>query len=716
MSTNNLITNNEFELFYLIELTKQKIKPLSRWEKPLSEQTREYIRKQGLYLDVISRKTFLRYTIYETIFSTSSHYLDFYRHKFNHSLLRKDNHTKQLEGFLFGYPSCCTNQFIKKPYISNELSKADQSILFHWACKNCRVTPELIPYYKPIYNRITEWYRNETFANKQPKEIYVNNYRRKLQTAIATLLVSTGLLSAQTSADTLHFIPLPNDTNNSGLSYTEEIYLGTYEHSLLDDCQYYAKFFKAMVDTLPTSIQTNRAYKLEHFLKGLVQCPKCGININMGYVTIVNPLRNLQIDIPFLGLHFMENGYFSYGNDEDYQRVDIDTLKKILYPHDPEHMLTVNDDSDGDGLTDAEEDSLWLEYTIDNKDYDSDGVPDGAQIAEEIVRLFPKLKEKANNIHSHINFIPARGSENCQICGSHHNMGYIEITNPENNRSYQMPYISLHALAHGSFAFDGTVHQNQRINAVELYRVMKTHMLFITEDSDNDGLKDNEEEYFDFNPNSTDSNNDGVCDGMELALSFVDSIKSLPTEPSMSEPYIEHLAMDGIQLCSVCGSEIPMGLMKIYNPQISTTIPLEITYYAFHFMEKGSFAYEGAEEGRINPIELSDYLNITLVDIRPELTNNTPTHFILEQNYPNPFNPVTEINFWIKKDCDVTIDVHNLQGQLIKNLIHKYYIPGHYKIKWDGTNESGIEVPSGLYFYRMKTNYGSFVKRMLFIK
>ena len=47
MLANNMIANNDFELFYLIELTKQKVKPLSRWEKPISEQTRDYIRNQG---------------------------------------------------------------------------------------------------------------------------------------------------------------------------------------------------------------------------------------------------------------------------------------------------------------------------------------------------------------------------------------------------------------------------------------------------------------------------------------------------------------------------------------------------------------------------------------------------------------------------------------------------------------------------------------------
>jgi hypothetical protein len=709
MLPKNLIASNEFELFYLIELTKQKVKPLSRWEKPVSEHTREYIRKQGLYVDVIPRKTLLRYTIYETIFSTSSHYLDFYRRKFNHSLLRKDSQAKKLEGFLFGYPSCCVDQFIQKPYQKNGLAKEDQSILFHWACPDCRVTPELIPYYRLIHDRMEEWYNHKTFANKKEEEIYIRNYRRKFQTILAALLFSTGLLSGKINVDGTHFIPLKDDINNNGLSYAEEIYLGTHEYGLLNDCETYAIFFKAIIDTLPDSVQIDKKYKLEHYLRGVVQCPKCGESINMGYVTIINPLRNLKIDIPFLGLHFMENGYFSYGSDENYQRVDIDTLKRILFPYHPGHMLPVNGDKDNDGLTDAEEDSLWLDPN--SKDQNGDGVPDGAQIAEELIRLFPKLKEEADSIHSHVRFQPVWGSENCEICGSIHNMGYIEIMNPENKRSCQIPYISLHSLAHGSFAYNGTVHQNQRTNAIELYRIMKTHMLFISDDSDNDGLKDYEEEYFGFDPNKADSNNDGICDGTELALKMVNKIESLPTDPSISEPYIEYIGMDGIHLCSVCGEEIVMELMNIYNPLINTTSPFEITSYAFHFMKKGSFACEGALEGRINPIELAHYLNINPSEIQHEIINNKPEEFILEQNYPNPFNPSTTIKFRLPASNYVSLKIYNLAGQEIETLVNEYRKAGEYEI-----NLTAEGLPSGIYFFQLKAGKYSETKKLILLK
>src|SRR4030043_1096352 len=71
-----------FEFYYLIELTKQKIKPLSRWEKPLTKILQQEIKKHGLHVATTPRKTHFNRHIYETIFSTSSRYLDLYHRKF----------------------------------------------------------------------------------------------------------------------------------------------------------------------------------------------------------------------------------------------------------------------------------------------------------------------------------------------------------------------------------------------------------------------------------------------------------------------------------------------------------------------------------------------------------------------------------------------------------------------------------------------------------
>jgi hypothetical protein len=704
---------NLFEFYYLAELTLQKIKPLSRCEELLDEKRLNWLKRKGFFTEIIPRKTIFSKTVYETVFSTSMRYVDFYKSKFYNSHLMKTAANQKLEGFLFGYPSCCVNQFIEHPYLHNSIRRNQQEKLFHWACRDCRVTPELIPYYDKLYNNTEDWFNY--YFPAQHNNVF-ENYQKKIQTAAAAMLISAGITYAQTESDTTHYIPLPDDKNLIGLTFTEEIFLGAYDHGLADTCYPYANFYKSIIDSLPDTVQTNKVYREDNLMWGLVMCPKCGMYINMGYVKIVNPLRELELDIPYLALHFLEYGHFSYSYVEDtsFSRIDIDMLKKILFPFDVEHMLPVTGDTDGDGLTDAEEDSLSNNATSSIKDFDNDGVPDGAQLAEELIRLFPKLTETAANIHSHVKFVPLRGLESCQICGSVHNMGYVEITNPENNRKLQIPYIALHYLAHGSFAYNGTEHQNERVDAVALTRTMKTHTVFTSDDSDNDGLKNIEEVYFNLDTNKVDSDNNGVTDAKELALKFVDSIKALPTEPRTNGPYIEYLGMDGIHLCSVCGKEVAMGIIKIYNPLINTIEPFEISNYAFHFLENGSFEHEGLADwqgnNRIDPIMLSNYLNIT-TGTEDETKGNIPYEFSLSQNYPNPFNPETKLSFVIGHSSLVSLKVYDVLGNEVATLLNEHKTAGKYKIQFDVK-----DLPSGIYFYRLVSGKYIQTKKMILIK
>ncbi|MFC1724248.1 FlgD immunoglobulin-like domain containing protein [candidate division KSB1 bacterium] len=85
-----------------------------------------------------------------------------------------------------------------------------------------------------------------------------------------------------------------------------------------------------------------------------------------------------------------------------------------------------------------------------------------------------------------------------------------------------------------------------------------------------------------------------------------------------------------------------------------------------------------------------------------------PSDFSLKQNYPNPFNPVTTIEYQLKTPSNITLEIFNINGQLIKTLISKKMSAGSYKVIWDGTNESGIKAASGTYIYRIKA--GAFVK------
>ena len=75
----------------------------------------------------------------------------------------------------------------------------------------------------------------------------------------------------------------------------------------------------------------------------------------------------------------------------------------------------------------------------------------------------------------------------------------------------------------------------------------------------------------------------------------------------------------------------------------------------------------------------------------------------LFSNYPNPFNPETTISFDLANQCSVTIEVYNIKGQKVKTLAKDMFTPGHHTVVWNGTDNKGKSVSSGVYFYRMST-------------
>jgi len=83
------------------------------------------------------------------------------------------------------------------------------------------------------------------------------------------------------------------------------------------------------------------------------------------------------------------------------------------------------------------------------------------------------------------------------------------------------------------------------------------------------------------------------------------------------------------------------------------------------------------------------------------LTLRLTNSFVILQNYPNPFNPSTTIQYRLNQKGTVNISVYNLSGQEIRQLIDSNQDPGQHSVSWDGKDEKGIVVGSGMYFYRL---------------
>ena len=88
----------------------------------------------------------------------------------------------------------------------------------------------------------------------------------------------------------------------------------------------------------------------------------------------------------------------------------------------------------------------------------------------------------------------------------------------------------------------------------------------------------------------------------------------------------------------------------------------------------------------------------------------------LSQNVPNPFNPVTRIRYELSRTSVVTLSVYDVAGRLVRQLENGLVAPGIYTAVWDGTNENGAAVSSGIYFYRLQAGDFSLTRKMLLLK
>jgi hypothetical protein len=94
----------------------------------------------------------------------------------------------------------------------------------------------------------------------------------------------------------------------------------------------------------------------------------------------------------------------------------------------------------------------------------------------------------------------------------------------------------------------------------------------------------------------------------------------------------------------------------------------------------------------------------------------TPLVFKLAQNYPNPFNPVTTIDYSIPGKTNVDLTIYDVSGRKVRTLVRGKHLPGGYSAIWDGRNDGGRPVATGVYFYRLTTGRDSSVRKMVILR
>ena len=123
-----------------------------------------------------------------------------------------------------------------------------------------------------------------------------------------------------------------------------------------------------------------------------------------------------------------------------------------------------------------------------------------------------------------------------------------------------------------------------------------------------------------------------------------------------------------------------------------------------HLADDGSFAFRQG-----------------IANLKSLLTILLPDKTTLLSNYPNPFNPDTWIPYHLAANADVTVTIFNLQGKIVRHLDLGLQEAGYYVDKsratyWDGTNEDGESVASGVYFYKLEAGDFFATERMVVLK
>ena len=126
-----------------------------------------------------------------------------------------------------------------------------------------------------------------------------------------------------------------------------------------------------------------------------------------------------------------------------------------------------------------------------------------------------------------------------------------------------------------------------------------------------------------------------------------------------------------------------------------------------------SIAYTYDSNSNILAIDVDSPVTAVVAERQPDLL---PKVFALEQNYPNPFNPETIIRYALPKAAPVRIAIYNLLGQQVKKLVDKEQLPGFHQVHWDGTNDAGLKLASGLYVYRMEAGQFVKIRKMMMLK
>jgi len=210
-------------------------------------------------------------------------------------------------------------------------------------------------------------------------------------------------------------------------------------------------------------------------------------------------------------------------------------------------------------------------------------------------------------------------------------------------------------------------------------------------------------------------------------------------KPAPHGNYSFHAKGDGYLLTTTADiTSIPDKCMRIGEPVDWAATPsanltvdytysnvdlerIQERYTDFNISNLGLYAWNGSTwepiESSISSNQISGIAKGSALAVfyNPE-ANSRPQRFALEQNYPNPFNPNTVIRYQIPEMKKVTLKIYNILGQEIRTLVNTKQAAGVHSVVWDGKDQYGHAVSTGVYLYRMQAGDFVMTKKMVLVK
>jgi|GEM_PF-2799177 len=148
-----------------------------------------------------------------------------------------------------------------------------------------------------------------------------------------------------------------------------------------------------------------------------------------------------------------------------------------------------------------------------------------------------------------------------------------------------------------------------------------------------------------------------------------------------------------------------------FVPGHGTTTSLHQYSYTDAELPEGSYYYRLKQMDHDGSFEISEVKSVVL---------STPSDYALEQNFPNPFNAETVLRYQISPDLggasEVKLVIYNSLGELVRTLVNERQSAGKYSVTWDGRDNSGISVSSGIYIGRLVTKNHLSNLKMIYMK